>query len=105
MLEALILAGGDPAHGCIPEPPPKSKTLKPFSENDKVGAIQLQQRSETQKRKIDYGRTSTPSGNISKVVIMLYDMKHVFMGFVKVYQTGQVEPIDFEQSGPYALLS
>ena len=64
VLETLIPAGGNPAHGSIPEPPPKSKTLKPLSNDDKVRAIQLQQRSETKKRKIDYERTSTPSGNI-----------------------------------------
>ena len=67
VLEALISAGGNPAHGCIPEPPPKSETLQPLSENDEVRAIKWQQRSETKKRKIDYERTNTPSGKITKV--------------------------------------
>ena len=87
VMEALMPAGGNPAHGCIPEPPPKSKTYKPLSEDDKVRAIQLQQRSETKKRKIDYERSSTPSGKMTKIRIMQYDMKQLFMGCVKVYLT------------------
>ena len=85
MLEALIPAGGNPAHGDIPEPPPKSKTHKTLSDDDKVRAVQLQQRSETKQRDIDYERSNTPSGKITKVRIMLYDTKHLFMGCLKVY--------------------
>ena len=40
VLEALSPADGNPAHGDIPEPPPKSKTFKPLSDDDKVRAIQ-----------------------------------------------------------------
>ena len=94
VLEALIPAGGNPSHGCIPEPPPKSKTRKRLSEDDEVRAIQLQQRSETKKRNIDYGRTNTPSGENTNVRIMLYDMKHSFMGCESLSQSGQTERID-----------
>ena len=64
VLEALVTAEGNRAHGSIPEPPPKSKTFKPLSDDDKVMAIQLQQRSGTNKRKIDYERAITPSWKI-----------------------------------------
>ena len=91
----LQSSGGNPAHGDIPEPPPKSKALKPLSDDDEVRAIQCQQRSETTKRNIDYERSNTPSGNITKVRIMRYDSKHLFMGYVKVYLklAKQNEPI------------
>ena len=52
VLEALILAGGNPAHGSIPEPPLKSNTLKSLPDDDNIRAIQLQQRSETKKRQM-----------------------------------------------------
>ena len=34
VLEVLIPAGGNPAHGGIPEPHPKSKTPKPRSDDE-----------------------------------------------------------------------
>ena len=67
ILGALIPAGGKPAHGDVPGPLPKSNASKSLSDDDKVRAMQLQQRSETTKRKIDYERSSTPSGHITKV--------------------------------------
>ena len=105
VLEALIPAGGNPAHGCIPEPPPKSKTYKPLSEDDKVRAIQLQQRSETKKRNIDYERSNTPSGQMTKVRIMLYDMKQLFMGCESLSETRQAKRVDFKHTGSNTLLS
>ena len=79
----------------------------PFSEEDKVGAIQLQQRIETKMRKIDYERSNMQSGNMTKARIMLYDMKQLFMGCVEVYvyETRQATRVDFEQAGSYTLLS
>ena len=66
VLEALIPAGGNPAHADIPEPPPKSETLKPPCGDDNFRAIQPQQRSGTQKRKIDYEITTRQVDNWPK---------------------------------------
>ena len=103
MLEALIPAEGNPAHGDFPEPPPKSKTLKPLSDDDKVRAIKLQQRSETRQQHIDYARSSTPSGKITQVRIVPYDMKHIFMGCAKVYLKLVKLNESIEEVRPYAV--
>ena len=91
VMEAFIPAGENSAHGCIPEPPPKSKTYKPLSEDDKVRAIRLQQRSETKKRNMDYERSNTPSGKMTKVKFMQYDMKQFFMGCESLSDTSQAK--------------
>ena len=58
MSNATISQGSNPCHGDIPEPAPKVKTPKPFSDDDKVRAMQIKQR-EGPKRNIYYERSHT----------------------------------------------
>ena len=78
MVNATIPQGSNPCHGDIPEPAPKVKTPKPFSDDDKVRAMQVKQRAEGPKRNIDYERSHTPPTQMVKVRIIQYDMRQFF---------------------------
>ena len=63
----------------------QKSTPKPFSDDDKVRAVQVKQRAEGPKRKIDYERSHTPSTQMVKVRIIQYDMRQLFSACVDQY--------------------
>ena len=75
MINATVPQGSSPCHGDIPEPAPKVKTPKPFSDDDKVRAMQIKQRAESPKRKTGEDRSHAPSTKMVKVRIIQYDMR------------------------------
>ena len=75
MVNATIPQGSNLCHGDIPEPAPKVKAPKPFSDDDKVRAMQVKQRAEGPKREIYYERSHTPSTQMVKVRSIQYDMR------------------------------
>ena len=85
MINATFPQGSNPCLGDIPEPALKVKTPKPFSDDDKVRAMQIKQRAEGQKRKIDYERSHTPSTKIVNVRVIQYDMRQLISACVDQY--------------------
>ena len=85
MITATIPQGSNPCHGNIPEPAPKVKTPKPFSDDDNVRALQVKQRAEGSKRNTYYASSHTPSTNIVKVNIISHDTRHAFSACVDQY--------------------
>ena len=85
MITVTIPQGSNPCHGDIPEPAPKVKTPKPFSDADKVRAMQVKQRAEGSASKHDYERSHTPSTKMVKVKVIQYDMRHLCSACVDKY--------------------
>ena len=84
ILDVMIPAGSNPAHGDIPEPTPKASKKQKEGVSD-VQFLQSQQASQKARLKNDYQRAHAPTKQMVKAKVMVCDMKSCFKSCVITY--------------------
>ena len=73
ILDVMIPAGSNPAHGDIPEPAPKAPKKQKDGASD-AQFLESQQASQKARLKIEYQKANAPTKRLIKAKLLVYDM-------------------------------